>query len=386
MSPRTYSYWEIAAGARLPVEVTTKVALPSECVDILIVGAGFCGSWLAYFLKKNNPKAQIAILERDFFNLGASSRNAGFLSCGNVSEWLADSKDFTWEETLLTLKARIEGINLIKAELGSQPSWMNCGSADLDPITDEKLDFMERLNQGLCSNGYPPFFDRRTIYVGGRSVPVLFNSFDCEVNPCDLLLSLHKILGDLGVPIYRQVRITKMGGGEALALINNHSHRIQYGYAYLCTNAFAKNLNERTPVEPARGQIVVTSPCLTSTTHCLGFLKSGYDYFRFIGKRVLVGGGRMAFKTKESTDQLDVTSEIKDCLLILAAEVIGHNDFKVDYHWSGIMGLRKGKHASIYDLQKRFTIDSKTEEVAGFGGWGVTLTPYVTRNLANEWT
>ncbi len=385
MSKRTYSYWEIEAGIdrRSP---SNGLDLSKNALDILIVGAGFSGSWLAYFLKKKNPTLKIAIVERDFFNLGASTRNAGFLSCGNISEWLADSKDFTWEDTLLTLKARIDGINILRSELGSHPSFSNCGSADLDPITEEKLDLMQRLNGGLRSLGYKPLFETRNIDFAARSIPVFFNTFDSETNPCDLLLRLHEQLKESGVHFIWQTSVKKLGEGQAVLVRNSKPYEFQYRYAFICTNAFARDLNRKTVVRPARGQILVTTPTETATTPCLGFLESGYDYFRFIGKRVLVGGGRLAFKAEEDTEQLDVTPEIREYLINLATLVIGHSDFKVEHHWSGIMGLRCGKHSSITDLQKRVIIDSKTEEVAGFGGWGVTLTPYVTRHLADKWS
>lgn len=382
---RQFSYWELTSGINTFSKNNTSTRPSDLKTDILIVGAGFCGSWLAHFLLKKNPKLNITIVERDFLNLGASTRNAGFLSCGNVSEWLADSKEFSWDETLLTLKARIEGINLIKTELGNQPSFFNCGSVDCDPVTEEKERLIERLNEGLRSMDYDSFFEVRGINYGGKSKSVPFNRFDSEINPCDLLLSLHRSLMKRGVQFVWQTNVETLGKGEAVLKNATETIALQYGYGFLCTNAFARELSQMTNVEPARGQILVTSECTTATTRSLGFLRSGYDYFRFIGRRVLVGGGRLEFKSQENTDILDVTSGLKTYLSQLAEEVIGHSDFTIDYHWSGIMGLRRGKHASISDLKKQVSIDSKTEEVAGFGGWGVTLTPYVAKMRAQNW-
>ena len=129
----------------------------------------------------------------------------------------------------------------------------------------------------------------------------------------------------------------------------------------------------------------MTSSCTTDTERCLGFLRSGYDYFRFIGDRILVGGGRLNFKAQENTDAMETSPELREYLTKLARQVVGHDRFTIDYHWSGIMGLRKGNHASASELKKPVRIDSVTEELAGFGGWGVTLTPVMTRHRVATW-
>ncbi len=383
MDKRNYSYWEISQGLTSPSQTNFENLIKKT--EVLIVGAGFCGSWLAYFLKTQNPKLQITILERDFINLGASLRNAGFLSCGNISEWLEDSKEVSWEETILTLKARIDGINLIKELAPQLPSIRNCGSVDADPLTDEKILLMQRLNSSLSSLKIQPFFLKKNLVIGKEEKERAFNSFDSEVNPYELLQELHLRLKKLGVVFQGNCTVEEIGNGIATFTAVNEKRSMEYGYAFVCTNGFTKALNPKTNVEPARGQIIVTNPCETSTVKSLGFLRSGYDYFRFIGSRVLIGGGRLEYKKAEDTHSLEPTLEIKNYLIKLAQEVIGHDKFKVEYHWAGTMGLRKGKHASISDLNTRVFLDSKTEEVAGFGGWGVTLTPLVTKNLASLW-
>lgn len=373
MSLRDYSYWEIKAG--IPQRKVPEFPTARN-FDVLIVGAGFCGAWLAYFLKKRDPLLSIAILERDFFNLGASVRNAGFLSCGNVSEWLEDSRELSWEDLLLTLQGRIEGIRIIQEEWAGKLDFPNCGSVDLDPLTEEKEEFLRRLNASLKELGHDPFYETRTIRFGKEERRVAFNRFDAEVDPANLLLSLHDSLKKQGVSFFWRTEVEEMGKGRAAT----SRGEIAYERGYLCTNAFARRLHASSCVRPARGQILVTSPVSTATQRSLGFLRSGYDYFRFLGPRVLVGGGRLEFKERENTDQLAVTRELRSYLEDLARRVIGHGDYTIEHHWSGIMGLREGKHASLRDLLTPTFIDEKTEELAGFGGWGVTLTPYLAKS------
>jgi len=385
MISRPLSYWEQSIGIKAIPNPERAVELKEA--DILIIGAGFCGSWLAYFLKQRNPNLKISIIERDFFNLGASARNAGFLSCGNISEWQEDLQDLGWDETLRTLCARIEGINIIKSVFGSRVVMENCGSIDLDPITAEKTELMNRFNSFLDSKGYSQFFHTKDVQIGKNQRPAFFNRFDSSVNPCHLLLGLHKHLIEKGVQFVWQSTAEKVSNGEALVSFGGSpAHRMPYKYAFICTNAFSKKLNPQSDIQPARGQVIVTSACRTDTQRSLGFLRKGYDYFRFVDDgRVLVGGGRLHFKDQEDTDAIETSTALKEYLIELAYEVIGHRDFKVDFHWSGIMGLRKGRHASLAELRTRTQLDAKTEELSSCGGWGVTLTPYITRYRAEQW-
>ena len=80
MSTRHPSYWD------KDVEPAPPSGELAKEVDVLIIGAGFMGRWLAYFLRGRD----VQVVERDGFGYGASSRNAGFLTCGQISEMLSD--------------------------------------------------------------------------------------------------------------------------------------------------------------------------------------------------------------------------------------------------------------------------------------------------------
>ena len=48
--------------------------------DVIIIGSGFAGLWIAVELKKKNPSLNVCLIERGVIPTGASTRNAGF-SC-----------------------------------------------------------------------------------------------------------------------------------------------------------------------------------------------------------------------------------------------------------------------------------------------------------------
>ncbi len=51
---------------------------PPAQVDVAIIGAGFTGLWTAYYLKKKQPRLQIAVFEAETVGFGASGRNGGW--------------------------------------------------------------------------------------------------------------------------------------------------------------------------------------------------------------------------------------------------------------------------------------------------------------------
>ena len=48
--------------------------------DVVIVGAGYTGLWTAYYLLRNRPDLNIAIVEKEVAGFGASGRNGGWCS------------------------------------------------------------------------------------------------------------------------------------------------------------------------------------------------------------------------------------------------------------------------------------------------------------------
>jgi len=260
-------------------------------VDVLIVGAGFMGQWLAYFLTKDRSSAMsVLVVERDHLGYGASTRNAGFLSSGNMSEWLLERRDQGQEATLYNYAARRRGVEIVLTELGAGISFDQCGSADFDPTTDEATRLAETFNEFVEGGGSPAPFRRRSLTLGGHAQEVWFNADDYAINPVEVLHQLHLRAAGQGVQSSYETEIVSIGDGLATVKTANGRCDVSYRHAFVCTNAFARDLHPATDITPARGQILVTRPCKLATTQVLGFMEEGHDYFRFVDGRLLVGG------------------------------------------------------------------------------------------------
>lgn len=369
MEMRRFSYWE----SELPPEPLPPRDLPRR-VDRLIVGAGFMGRWLAYFLSKRAQPERTLVIDRDRFSYGASSRNAGFLTCGQVSEMLSDVQHAGIDSVVDTFLQRRQGIAIVRREF---PDFdiEDCGSTDYDEVTDDKRELLAQLNQAAGEEIYTVRAGR----IGNDVRPTVFNKADGALHPVKLMRVLQGRASSAGFEF--GVKALRVAEGKAELETPAGRHELEYGRAFICTNSFAGELDAASDVQPGRGQVIVTSPVRTRTDRTLGYLNAGYDYFRFVDDRLLLGGGRDRFKAEHGTRELRPTEEVREYLKQVAAEVLGHDDWQVEHQWAGIMGFVGGKHLGGSPRRK---IDDRTEVIAGFGGMGVALTPLVAERIVME--
>ena len=81
--------------------------------------------------------------------------------------------------------------------------------------------------------------------------------------------------------------VVSFKGGEAQI---KEGQCISYKQGFLCTNAFAADLHEASKVKAVRGQIIVSSPCNIESLTTLGYINKGFDYFKVVDGRLLIGG------------------------------------------------------------------------------------------------
>ena len=377
MPERLKSYWEIT----LPVSHTPALSAPAR-TDVLIVGGGFLGLWLAYWLSRRSKPPQILLVERDMLAYGASSRNAGFLTCGHVSEILSDIAASGRDAVFAAFMRRKRGVQTILDEFPQLPT-DPCGSSDYDDLTDEKRALADDLNHELLACGEQPIYDERDLTFGGKTRRALFNSFDRGVQPVRLLKALHERCAAAGVTFAHGVEVMRAGDGSVdLRLADGKPATVRYKRGFICTNAFSRQLYPSTEIVPGRGQVIITTPVQAQTSRTLGFLNEGYDYFRFVDGRLLLGGGRHLFREREETTEIAPSAEVRVYLTALARQIVGAAPFSVERHWAGIMGFKGGAHVS---LAHETRIDGSTSELHACGGMGVALSPIVARETAAKY-
>jgi len=145
----------------------------------------------------------------------------------------------------------------------------------------------------------------------------------------------------------------------------------------VCNNAFAGKLSDVT-TEPGRNQVLVTSPIENLQIRGCYHYDKGYIYFRNIGNRVLIGGGRNIDMSKESTDQFGSTEKIKSYLLdVLDDHVLKDQSFEIEHEWSGILGFNTTKEPHVQEVSPGKFV------AVGLGGMGVAIGSLVGQEVAD---
>ena len=351
--------------------------------DIIIIGAGFTGLWTAISIKEKYPEKSVLIIERNSVPLGASTRNAGFACFGSLTEVIADSEKMGWEKTLDLVKMRFDGLKKIQAYFkNSEIDFeLNGGFEILNH--DEPLQRIDEVNKKLKSiTGIEEtyFLNQSRIKEFG-----LGKSEYLIENPCEGSLHSGKLLQKL-IEKCHELKVEFLFGKE-VKIIAEQTNEIEVQLSedisiiadqlIHCTNAFASQFLEDEEIIPARGQIILTEPIenlrLKGTFH----YDEGFYYFRNLGNRILLGGGRnQDFKTEETTD-FETTEFLQNHLESFLKEIIIPNqDVEISMRWSGIMAMGSEKIPIVKQVSERQFCAVR------LSGMGVALAPKIGEIMA----
>jgi gamma-glutamylputrescine oxidase len=356
--------------------------------DITIVGSGFVGLWSAYYLMQKRPKLKILVVDRGIIPTGASSRNAGFACFGSVTELIADMLKSGEEKMLEIVKMRFEGLKKIRRTFSKKEiGYENLGGFELIAesqqmdinILRSNIDFLNREIKKITKKAKAFCLQDSAINRFGFAniIHIIENKFEGQLHSGKLCQALLKLVQSLGVTVLNSVEITDFQGiNGKIDLYTNKHFNLKSKKLLICTNGFAKQLLPMLDVQPARGQVLVTSPIpdlkLKGTFH----YDEGFYYFRNLGTRILLGGARNKAFDQEHTDELATTETIQSELEnFLRSVVIPSTPFTIDYRWSGIMGIGDDKMPIVKQIADNIFCAVR------MGGMGVALAPVVGENI-----
>lgn len=346
--------------------------------DIIIIGAGFSGLWTAISIKETFPEKSVLIIERNAVPLGASTRNAGFACFGSLTEIIADSEKMGWEKTLDLVRMRFEGLQKIRQYFKNDEIdfELNGGYEILN--NEEPLLHIKEVNEKLklitgLKETYSLQQDKIKEFGLGKSQFLIENPCEGSLHSGKLLQRLLEKCHELKVEFLFGTEVQNIE--ETSDKVNvelSESLSVKAEQLVNCTNAFSSTFLKNENIIPARGQILLTEPIenlkLKGTFH----YDEGFYYFRNLGNRVLLGGGRnQDFKTEETT-AFETTEFLQDHLENFLQEVIVPNqEFKIALRWSGIMAMGDEKTPIIKRLSERQLCAVR------LSGMGVALAPKI---------
>jgi len=372
----------------LPVSIWESESFFSP-KDFIIIGSGFTGLWAAFYLKKNNPKKSVLILERGLIPSGASSRNAGFACFGSFTELLSDIKEHGQDEMLSLVISRYKGLEKIKKHFSEDLiDYENLGGYELIspkkfPDIDALRTHLDELNNLLHKiTGKQKTFQLndtkiKTFGLGGAH-HLIENKLEGQLHSGKLLQALSALVQSMGVTILTQVEVQKMETyPDFIQLNTNLPVTLRSGQVLVCTNAFAKILLPDLDILPARGQILVTEPIVDLKLKGTFHFDEGFYYFRNLGNRVLLGGARNKFLAEEETFSEDISEPVQQELERFLKEIIlPETPFKISHRWSGTMAVGKEKKPIVQKISERIFCAVR------MNGMGVALAPQLGKKVA----
>jgi gamma-glutamylputrescine oxidase len=131
-------------------------------------------------------------------------------------------------------------------------------------------------------------------------------------------------------------------------------------------------------VEPARGQILMTSEIPNLNWKGTFHYDEGFYYFRNLGNRVLLGGARNQAFGEERTYDLNTSENIQTALEhFLHEKILPVTPFTIEYRWSGIMGVSNEKMPVVKQLSEQIFCAVR------MGGMGVALAPIIGEKISH---
>jgi len=353
-------------------------------IDFLIVGSGIVGLSTAIHIKKKHPKKKICILERGYLPSGASTKNAGFACIGSASEILDDLHGTPESEVFATVEKRWRGLNYLRSLLGdSFIDYQSNGSHELFRLHEKSiyhdcLDQLSNLNQKLfditgIQSVYAPASEKckdAGFYGFNHSIS---NAAEGQIDTGKMMQKLLQLAHSLGIQLMNGIEVKSI---EERHLITNYG-KIRFEKLGICTNGLAQKLLPNENIQPARAQVIISSPIEHLKFKGIFHFDKGYYYFRNIGNRILLGGGRNLDFKAEETDELNTSDQIINHLSnLLESYILPSSAFTIEHHWAGTMGVGKTKSPIVKQLDKHSYCGVR------LGGMGVAIGTLVGQELA----
>jgi gamma-glutamylputrescine oxidase len=358
--------------------------------DVIIIGSGFVGLWSAYQLKKNHPKLSVMIVDRGIIPTGASTRNAGFACFGSVTELIADTMNSGEDLMLEIVEMRYKGLKKIKKTFkGKEMGYEGFGGYEL--ITENQGFNLNTLRSNIdwlnhqlkkVTKEEKCFFlnDEKINEFGFAHVHHLIeNRLEGQLHSGKLCQALLTLVQSMGVTVLTSLEIKNFEQANGkIELKTNQPFNLITNQLLICTNAFSKQLLPELNVEPARGQVLVTSEIPNLKWKGTFHYDEGYYYFRNLGNRVLLGGARNQAFEEENTYELTTSEKIQTVLEnFLHEKILPSNNFTIEHRWSGVMGVGNEKMPIVKEISKGVFCAVR------MGGMGVALAPIVGEKICH---
>jgi glycine/D-amino acid oxidase-like deaminating enzyme len=359
-------------------------------IDYCILGSGIVGLSTAIHLKQLEPQANVVVLERGVLPIGASTRNAGFACFGSVSELLDDLSTTPAAEVWSLVEERYQGLLALRTLLGDraigyQPEGgfeifsdndQERHLASLEAIPDFNHILREITGQKETFAVIPAAVRQKFGFKG--ITEVIHNRAEGSIDAGKMMRSFLRKAAALDIQILNACEVsnfTETSTKVDLQLTNGWE--LSTRHLIVATNGFTKTLLPELNLLPARNQVLITRPLANLAFQGCFHYDRGYYYFRNVGQRVLLGGGRHLDKDGETTTDFGAHESIREGLIdLLETVVLPGQTYQIERWWTGILGVSQQKQPIICSVGNRISVAVR------MGGMGVAIGTLVGKKAA----
>ena len=357
-----------------------------ENIDFLIIGSGIVGLSTAIFLKKKNKNYKVLVIDRGYLPTGASTKNAGFTCFGSPTELFDDLQNMNELTVWDTFSNRYMGLNtLFELVQKDKIAYRECKSWDIissKKNNDITKDFIEYINHKAYEiTGVKEIYHEDKLIsskFGFEGINTSYcNKLEGAIHTGKMIQELYKkaILNDVNVLF--GMNAEKLDHSAQENVIQTQFGEIKAKNTIIATNGFAKKWI-KDDILPARAQVIITNEIPDLKINGTFHYEKGYYYFRNVGNRVLLGGGRNLDFKGETTEEFGSSEQIHLKLRELLKNVIlPKHTYEIQDSWSGIMGVGKSKSPIIKKINNNTAIGVR------MGGMGVAIGAQVGKKLAD---
>ncbi len=348
--------------------------------DVVIIGCGIVGLSAAIFLKTHVNNLRVILLENGTLPSGASTRNAGFACFGSVTELLDDLAQSSENEVFDLVEKRWRGLQRLRTLAGDTAlNYETHGSYEMfkpdENVTfDECMARMEFLNKKIAPiTGEQQTFsltDEQISRFGFAGIShLILNRSEGQLHTGRMMQTLIQLAREKGVQILNGINVeTLEDSSNGVIIHTKNGWEIKAQKALAATNGFTRRLLPDLKVTPARNQVLITKPIENLPIKGCFHYDKGYVYFRNVGNRILLGGGRNRHREQETTDTFGITQNIQNYLKkMLHDHILPNQNVEIERWWSGILGIGERKSPIVRKVSENVAV------AARLGGMGVAI-------------
>lgn len=383
------SFWYNQIGRPTPTDILDG----SAEADVAIVGAGYTGLWLAYYLKKARPELSIRILEQQFAGYGASGRNGGWLTntiTGGHDGYAADFGRAATSAFQLALNDTVDEVIEVTRREGIDAEVRKGGSLLVARNTAQlsRVEALVQHAQKWPEEGYVRLSAAETserVQVDG-ALAGLWQPHCARIHPAKLALGLAQRVRGLGVRIHEDTLVREIRPGAAVTTRGT----VRATHVIRATEGFTARLaGEKRTWAAINSSMIVTQPLPEEAWREIGWqnfdtledLSHVYSYAqRTPDGRIAIGGrgNPYRFGSRTDNDGNIAASTVATLASILRSWFTSARDVPIAHGWSGVLGVPRNWRATVgYDR------DTGLGWGGGYVGTGVTATNLAGQTLAD---